>query len=195
MLMTILLQGLQLPLVQKVRLSQYRCDLTPKKTYFVLFTLPVQRLTRQMWILPIMRNCILLHQIDQTGPDPLSIHIYLDAKRENASVDDIQELIENAIRRMQVSETPPEDEDQIPLILEEKDDEGRLPVHIACLNRAKVDVVRLLVSQSPASLRTKDTYGWYPLHIAICYDASASVIQYLLDKDPEALWRERYVWT
>jgi hypothetical protein len=128
-----------------------------------------------------------------TGPDPLSIHIYLDAKRENASVDDIQELIENAIRRMQVSETPPEDEDQIHLILEEKDDEGRLPVHIACLNRAKVDVVRLLVSQSPASLHTKDTYGWYPLHIAVCFGASASVIQYLLDKNPEALWeRDMY---
>jgi hypothetical protein len=94
---------------------------------------------------------------------------------------------------MQVSETPPEDEDQIHLILEEKDDEGRLPVHIACLNRANVDVVRLLVSQSPASLHTKDTYGWYPLHIAVCYGASASVIQYLLDKNPEALWeRDMY---
>lgn len=37
----------------------------PKNTYFVLFTLPMQRLTRHLWILPIMRNCILLHQIDQ----------------------------------------------------------------------------------------------------------------------------------
>jgi hypothetical protein len=48
------------------------------------------------------------------GPDPLSIHIYLDAKRENASVDDIQELIKNAIRRMQVSETPPEERSDPP---------------------------------------------------------------------------------
>jgi hypothetical protein len=37
----------------------------PKKTYFVLFALPAQRLTRQMWILPIMRNRILLRQIDR----------------------------------------------------------------------------------------------------------------------------------
>jgi hypothetical protein len=46
-------------------------------------------------------------------------------------------------------------DDAISRILQEKDDEGRLPIHVACLNKVSADVVRFLASKNPKAFAPK----------------------------------------
>jgi len=119
------------------------------------------------------------------GPDRSSLHVYLDTERENSSVDDILEvMIGNVIAEAG------DIGDGIYRIVQEKDDEERLPVHVACLNKVSADVVRFLASKTSRKHSHQGQYGWCLLHISNCYHASTSVIQSLLDKEPETVMRK-----
>jgi hypothetical protein len=118
------------------------------------------------------------------GPDCRSLHVYLDTERDHASVKGIQELLNNNMSNPPLQQNRDE---KLGQMLEEKDDEGRLPIHVACLNKVSAEVIRFLTTKSHASLRAKDSYGWYPIHVAIRYHSDRSVIQCLLDKDPETI--------
>jgi hypothetical protein len=73
-----------------------------------------------------------------------------------------------------------------PGALMSKDEEGdRLPLHMATMKGASVDVVRYMVEASTQSLQTVDREGNLPLHYAAMY-SSAAVVKLMADLSPDA---------
>ena len=67
------------------------------------------------------------------------------------------------------------------------DDEGRLPIHLACRQATSTKVVdRLLIAHHRAS-KTTDSYGLLPLHWACAQNASEDIVKSLLRANPYAV--------
>ena len=49
-----------------------------------------------------------------------------------------------------------------------RDDSGKLPIHIACESNVPVEVMTLIVEMDPATLRIADHRGSLPLHLLCC---------------------------
>ena len=70
------------------------------------------------------------------------------------------------------------------LMIQDRDDSGRLPIHIACQTNAPVEVLALLVQLDPATLHTADhDSGALPLHECCCRDTvDYSSVRYLVEQ-------------
>ena len=68
------------------------------------------------------------------------------------------------------------------------DNDGALPLHIACQVGAPVDILRLLVQAFAAAFQIADGNGGLPLHTA-CKGAAPSLelIRYVVEQDPNAV--------
>ena len=53
-------------------------------------------------------------------------------------------------------------------LIRTRDDNGKLPIHIACQNKAPVEVLALFVEIDPATLQIADRNGALPLHDCCC---------------------------
>jgi ankyrin repeat protein len=67
------------------------------------------------------------------------------------------------------------------------DDNGRLPLHTALQNNARLGSIKLLLNGNPSAIRTAESNLAMPLHIACQYHDSASVVQHLLSLDASVL--------
>ena len=69
-----------------------------------------------------------------------------------------------------------------------QDNDGALPLHIACRVGAPIEILGLLVQKYPAALQTKDNNGELPLH-AVCRAGAPSLksIRYVVEQDPNAV--------
>jgi ankyrin repeat protein len=78
--------------------------------------------------------------------------------------------------------------DQDPESLIARNQDGQLPLHVACATLTDLDIIEFLVEQSPESLLVpRTTDGAYPLHVALERGASSDteVIEMLLERhDP-----------
>ncbi|CAB9508570.1 Ankyrin Repeat [Seminavis robusta] len=54
------------------------------------------------------------------------------------------------------------------------------PLHLACLYRAPLDVVQLLLDANPQALLCQDSEGWTPLHVILLYGDSEEVALMLI---------------
>jgi len=72
--------------------------------------------------------------------------------------------------------------------IQSSNNNGALPLHVACQVGAPIEVVRLLLQEYAAALHTPDDTGAWPLHIA-CQAAAPLlvVIRFLTEQDPNAL--------
>ena len=78
--------------------------------------------------------------------------------------------------------------ERCPQALEQKDDDGYLPVHIAA-GRSATDVLRLFVDACPEALMGANCNGSLPMHVAAQRDApmELELIRLLLERCPAAL--------
>ena len=60
------------------------------------------------------------------------------------------------------------------------DDNGRLPLHTALQNNARLGSIKLLIKGNPSAIRSIDDSGALPLHVASEHHDSVSVVQYIL---------------
>ncbi len=98
---------------------------------------------------------------------PNELHSLL---RNNPNVDDVQALI-----------------DKYPYALQEKDDFGWLPLHVAIIFSASYEVLELLINEYPDAARVgDDEIGSLPLHYA-AERASVAVVQLLISVYPDAV--------
>jgi len=70
-----------------------------------------------------------------------------------------------------------------------RNDDGSLPLHVACRKGTPLGYIRLLARKHSAALQTPDTTGALPLHIA-CQTAtplSLGLIRFLVEQEPAAL--------
>ena len=71
-------------------------------------------------------------------------------------------------------------------LLRRRDDNGKLPIHIACQTNAPLDVLVALVERDPATLHMADHAGELPLHkyCRCCCDTTdlASALRFLVDR-------------
>jgi len=74
-----------------------------------------------------------------------------------------------------------------PDAVREKDDDGWLPLHYACLYGYSDDVIQLLIECWPMSLHVKTEGGILPLHLALQPEAKLEAIQMLVHAWPEAV--------
>jgi len=82
-------------------------------------------------------------------------------------------------------------EEQVKAMVERKDENGDLvrallPIHLAIIYGAPLDIVRQLVNMYPQSLRVPDNQGMLPLHLALYQNSSEGVIVHLLEGFPES---------
>ena len=70
-----------------------------------------------------------------------------------------------------------------------RDEQGRLPLHVAAWHGAPLDVVRALLTAHPeaAAVAAEGSEGWLPLHIALQAKASPAVVAALLGGPMAAL--------
>ena len=69
-----------------------------------------------------------------------------------------------------------------------RDNDGDLPLHIACRVGAPVEILHLFVQAYAAALQTADNHGGWPLHAACQADApSLDAIRFLAAQDPNAV--------
>ncbi len=61
------------------------------------------------------------------------------------------------------------------------DDYGRLPLHTALQNNARLGSIKLLVKGNPSAIRSTDNNFAMPLHIACEHHNCAGVVQYLIE--------------
>jgi Ankyrin repeats (3 copies) len=74
--------------------------------------------------------------------------------------------------------------------IKRRDDNGRVPLHVAACSDSPLDVVRVLVNQWEGALRVPDKHGELPLHAAVGLERGIvrlSVVRYLVDKYEPAL--------
>jgi ankyrin repeat protein len=76
-----------------------------------------------------------------------------------------------------------------PSIVQARNDDGHLPLHIACRFGASLSVIKYLVEQYPESIQIKkdEDAKLRPLHWACWGRASMDVIRYLVALEPEAV--------
>ena len=63
-----------------------------------------------------------------------------------------------------------------------RDDEGKLPIHIACRKNAPMEVLSVLVELDPAMLQISDYTGALPLHECCCGSVDYSSVRYLVEQ-------------
>jgi len=71
------------------------------------------------------------------------------------------------------------------------DHEGRLPLHVACMNESymSASMVRLLLRAYPLAVQVRDNFGYLPLHLCLQHnhgDAAFEIVDTLLDVYPHA---------
>ena len=69
-----------------------------------------------------------------------------------------------------------------------QDEEGELPLHIACLTASPVEVVRFFVEKDPDTIRAQDNNRAMPLHVACRGSAPIEVLRFLVEQDSAALF-------
>jgi ankyrin repeat protein len=74
-----------------------------------------------------------------------------------------------------------------PASLNSRNQDGSVPLHVACATSAPLEIVIYLVKYAPEALRVaRATEGSYPLHVALEHGASSLVIDLLLhNQDPD----------
>ena len=68
-----------------------------------------------------------------------------------------------------------------------KDFKGRLPLHVACLNKVSFEILHFLVWQEVALVREKEGSGRLPVHLACAAGASLEVVALLVECFPESV--------
>ena len=63
-----------------------------------------------------------------------------------------------------------------------RDDSGKLPIHIACQTNAPVEILAMLVEQDPTSLQIADSSGNLPLHECCSGSVDYSSMRYLVNQ-------------
>lgn len=63
--------------------------------------------------------------------------------------------------------------------------DGWLPIHIACYQGAGLSVVKTINDSYPIGVSRADKHGWLPLHLACYHRATPEVIDFLLDSYPK----------
>ena len=61
-----------------------------------------------------------------------------------------------------------------------------MPLHVACMIIASLDVVKILVDAHPEETQLQEKDGCLPLHLACKPDVSPDVMKLLLEAYPEA---------
>mmetsp|Transcript_21138 Transcript_21138/g.32636 ORF Transcript_21138/g.32636 Transcript_21138/m.32636 type:complete len:364 (+) Transcript_21138:497-1588(+) len=67
------------------------------------------------------------------------------------------------------------------------DGNGRLPLHTAVQNNARLGSIKLLVKGNPSAIRNADINFAFPLHVASQHHNSSNVVQYLVGLDTSTL--------
>ena len=67
-------------------------------------------------------------------------------------------------------------------LIHNRDDEGKLPIHIACRKNAPVEVLSMIVEVDPATLHIPDSTGALPLHECCCGTVDYSSVRYLVEQ-------------
>jgi ankyrin repeat protein len=66
-------------------------------------------------------------------------------------------------------------------LIRNRNDSGKLPIHIACQNRAPVEVLALMAEQDAATLHMADYTGALPLHECCCGAVDDSSVRFLVE--------------
>ena len=78
-----------------------------------------------------------------------------------------------------------------PLITEEaaktKDEDGKLPLHVAVVKNTSPEMVQLIVDKYPQAAMQPDSYGFLALHKALSFKATDAVIKIVLVANPDAV--------
>eukprot|EP00984_Skeletonema_dohrnii_P017669 scaffold8108_cov118-Skeletonema_dohrnii-CCMP3373.AAC.2 len=77
--------------------------------------------------------------------------------------------------------------------LEERDNEQRLPIHLACENGQSFEVIEALIMAYPTGLNLQDHWGRLPIHVACSNGQSLEVIKALIKERPNSL--QVYDWS
>lgn len=77
--------------------------------------------------------------------------------------------------------------DSYPEAVQIQDEDGYLPLHIACENKPSLNIIIFLLDVYPKAAQIKGTFGCLPLHIACRNGASADVVEILLRAYPKAV--------
>ena len=73
-------------------------------------------------------------------------------------------------------------------IADHHDADGALPLHLAALHGAPLEVMQALLDAHPAAASTRDENGDLPLHWAAFHEGCADVVELLLRAYPEAAY-------
>jgi ankyrin repeat protein len=69
-----------------------------------------------------------------------------------------------------------------------QDNDGKLPIHLACEHGSNVALVRLLINKHPEGLKEKDNTQSIPLHYhAASFDAETETLKLLLERHPQGV--------
>ena len=66
-------------------------------------------------------------------------------------------------------------------LIHNRDESGKLPIHIACRNKAPVEVLALIAEQDVATLQIADYTGALPLHECCCGAVDDSSVRFLVE--------------
>ena len=67
-------------------------------------------------------------------------------------------------------------------LIRNRDESGQLPIHMACRNKAPVEVLALLVEHDTATLQMADDTGALPLHECCCGAVDDSSVRFLAEQ-------------
>ena len=70
-----------------------------------------------------------------------------------------------------------------PELIRNRDDSGKLPIHIACQANAPVEVLSMLTEMDPTTLQIADSSGSLPMHSLFCRDPPTEYasVRYLVE--------------
>ena len=68
-----------------------------------------------------------------------------------------------------------------PELIHNRDESGKLPIHIACQSKAPVEVLALIVEHDAATLHMADFTGALPLHECCCGFVDDSSVRFLVE--------------
>ena len=74
--------------------------------------------------------------------------------------------------------------------LKEKDNEGALPIHVACNNSANLEVIKTLHFFYKEGIDTVDNDGYLPIHDACIPLASLEVIKFIHECSPSSFTKK-----
>jgi Ankyrin repeats (many copies)/Ankyrin repeat len=69
--------------------------------------------------------------------------------------------------------------------LKERNDEGDLPLHVACKLKQPLAVIDLLVQQHPNAINEANGNGYLPLHLACAFNRSIEMVDFLVQQNPD----------